>query len=64
MIAADPAEMARRIVETYQDEAVWQRLADNGRRYVEAHLGYETVKDRISAMLNGATRSSAVARMG
>jgi glycosyltransferase involved in cell wall biosynthesis len=64
MVAAEPAEMARRIVEAYQDEALWQRLADNGRRYVHAHLGYETVKSRLSGLLEGAGKLPVVARMG
>ena len=32
MIGADAAEMASRIIETYQDEAAGRRPAENGRR--------------------------------
>ena len=61
MIGADAAEMACRIIETYQDEAAWLRLAENGRRYVEAHLGYETVRGRVAALLERTVRPTAAA---
>jgi glycosyltransferase involved in cell wall biosynthesis len=51
MIAADPAEMARRIVELYQDEVLWQRLSEDGRRYAETYLGYQRVKDHVRTLI-------------
>ena len=54
MIASDPVEFARRVIEVYQDEELWTRLSDNGRRHIEAHLGYESIRASLSALLERA----------
>jgi glycosyltransferase involved in cell wall biosynthesis len=51
MIAAEPEEFARRVIELYRDETTWNRLSDAGRRHVDAHLSHNAVRASIEALL-------------
>jgi glycosyltransferase involved in cell wall biosynthesis len=55
MIAADSTAFARRVVEVYEDEALWMRLSVAGRRQVEACLSYDSVRSSVGAMLHRAS---------
>ena len=57
LVASDPVAFAERLVEVYQDEHLWTRVAENGRRHIDAHLGYEAVRDSVRAILERATRA-------
>jgi len=51
LVASDPETFARRIVQVYGDEALWTRLSHGGRTHIDEHLGYESVKQSLAAML-------------
>jgi glycosyltransferase involved in cell wall biosynthesis len=51
MIADDRAELAASVVELYQDEELWRRLSETGRRHVEEHFGYDVVTARVEHLL-------------
>jgi GT2 family glycosyltransferase len=55
MIASDPAAFAQRVVEVYDDEALWTRLSVAGRRQVEASLSYDAIRSSVGAMLHRAS---------
>jgi len=55
MTASDPASFARRVIEVYEDEALWTRLSHAGREQVEAYLGYEAIRASVGAMLERAS---------
>lgn len=55
LVASDPVEFARRVIDLYQDEQLWTRLSDNGRRHIEAYLGYEAIRASVTAMLERAS---------
>lgn len=52
MIAADPHEFARRVVELHRDEPTWTRLSVAGRRHVEEHLSRKAVRASVAALLD------------
>lgn len=54
MVAEDPYSFAKKVVEVYTDEKLWTRLSEGGRRHIDAHLGYESVKHAVAAMLERA----------
>lgn len=58
MIASDPSEFARHVIEVYQDEELWTTLSSNGRRHVEAHFGYESMRQRIDALVSGSSATA------
>jgi O-antigen biosynthesis protein len=51
LIAADAPAFAARTVELYRDEALWTRLAERGRRHVDARFGRQAVAARLDAIL-------------
>lgn len=51
MIAADPEEFARRVIELYTDEATWTRLSQAGRRHIETHLSHAAVRASVASLL-------------
>lgn len=52
MIASDPSEFARHVIEVYRDEALWTRLSGNGRCHVEARFGYESIRTKLDALIS------------
>ena len=38
-IAADPSAFAQCVVDVYGNEALWNRLSENGRRHMESRSG-------------------------
>jgi O-antigen biosynthesis protein len=50
-IATDPIAFARCVVDVYGNEALWSRLSENGRRYIESRLGHEAVRQSVAAIL-------------
>jgi hypothetical protein len=55
MIAPDDASFAQHVIEVYEDEQLWTRLSDAGRRQVEACFGYDVVRSSVSALLDRAS---------
>lgn len=51
LVADGPAAFAAAVVQLYQDDALWLRLAQQGRLLVDAHFGYTAVKARLAALL-------------
>ena len=60
LVASDPIDFANRVVEVYQNEELWTRLARNGRRHIETHLGYEAVRASVRSILERASREGQV----
>jgi GT2 family glycosyltransferase/glycosyltransferase involved in cell wall biosynthesis len=56
LIADDAAEFAARVVELYRDEALWTHLSERGRRHVEAHFSYESVKAKVADTVSAVAR--------
>ena len=56
LIADDPCDFAARVVELYEDEALWTSLSERGRRHVDTHFGYDTVKVKLEATLRAVMR--------
>ena len=54
LVASDPIDFANRVIEVYQNEELWTRLARNGRRHIETHLGYEAVRASVRSILERA----------
>jgi len=50
-IATDPSTFAQCVVDVYGNEALWNRLSENGRRHIESRLGHEAVKKSVAAVL-------------
>jgi glycosyltransferase involved in cell wall biosynthesis len=57
MIGSDAADFARSVIELYQDEALWTRLADNGRRHIRSLFGYDSVRATVDSLLRIAETS-------
>jgi glycosyltransferase involved in cell wall biosynthesis len=55
LVASDPVEFARRVIDLYQDEQLWTRLSHNGSRHMEACLGYESIRASVGSMLERAS---------
>ncbi len=51
MVADDPAEMAKRIVDVYSDKKSWERLSGNGRKQVESKWSFDAGKKRLEDIL-------------
>lgn len=56
LIADDPCDFAARVVELYQNEALWASLSEVGRRHVDTHFGYDIVKVKLDATLRAVMR--------
>ena len=51
LVAAAPPAFAAAVVQLYQDDALWLRLARQGRQLVYTHFGDAAVKARLAALL-------------
>jgi GT2 family glycosyltransferase/glycosyltransferase involved in cell wall biosynthesis len=51
VVADSPEDIARRVVEVYRDKALWQKLADNGYRFVERNFSPEKIARDIRTLL-------------
>jgi len=51
IVAATAREFAARLVDAYNDEALWNRLSENGRAIIERHLGHDVIRRRIEGTL-------------
>jgi len=51
LVADAPAAFAAAVVQLYQDDALWLRLAQQGRQLVHTHFGYAAVKACLAALL-------------
>ncbi len=49
LIAQDPQEFADRVLEVYNNAALWQQLADSGYKHIENHFTPRVVGERIEA---------------
>ncbi|QSX73484.1 glycosyltransferase [Lysobacter arenosi] len=54
LVADDAAGFAEAILRLYRDEALWQRLADNGLANVERHFSLDAGRDVVRRVLLGA----------
>ncbi|MDO5505532.1 MAG: glycosyltransferase family 4 protein [Pseudoxanthomonas suwonensis] len=54
LVADDGASFAAQIVRLHEDAALWQRLADNGRRHMRAHFSREQAKSVVARSLPSA----------
>lgn len=57
LIADDPRDFAARVVELYEDAALWTSLSERGRRHVDTHFSYDVVKAKLDATLRAVMRS-------
>ena len=51
LIADDAKSFAAEVCRVYQDRALWQRLAENGRRNVEQHFSLDSARTALKALL-------------
>ena len=51
LVADTPAAFAAAVLQLYQDDALWLRLAQHSRQLVHTHFGYAAVKARLAALL-------------
>lgn len=51
LVADAPAPFAAAVAQLYQDDALWLRLAEQGRQLVHTHFGYAAVKARLASLL-------------
>jgi glycosyltransferase involved in cell wall biosynthesis len=51
LVADAPAAFTAAVVQLYQDDALWLRLAHQGRQLVHTHFGDAAVKARLAALL-------------
>ncbi len=60
LIADDPQSMADAIGRLYQDQALWEKLAYNGKAYIEDHFGFTAVTRIMTGLLGrlGARRGT------
>lgn len=56
MIADDPKEFARRVVELYNNRALWEKLSANGKRIVEQRWSPDAIQKRIESSFLHASR--------
>ena len=53
LVADEPRDFAAAVARAYNDEALWQRLSDNGRRHVRTHFSPEVVGRVINDSVTG-----------
>jgi GT2 family glycosyltransferase len=58
MIGDDPAAFAAATAALYADEALWQRVVDNGRRRIEQHFTPEVIAETINNSLKQVSQRS------
>ena len=52
IIADEPDEFARRVVEVLYDERLREKLARNGRKLIEVRHSWEIISDKLNQLLN------------
>jgi GT2 family glycosyltransferase/Flp pilus assembly protein TadD/glycogen synthase/SAM-dependent methyltransferase len=64
LLVADSAEaFARCVVELYQDETLWGKLARNGQAYIDRHFSPKAATDKLRKMVNSLYPSPPVAAL-
>ncbi len=53
LVADDPAEFAAEVLRLLRDDALWSRLAANGRAHIAATLSIEAVRPRVKELFGG-----------
>jgi glycosyltransferase involved in cell wall biosynthesis len=53
LIRDDAEGLAAAIASLYTDEALWNRLAENGRELIRQRLSVEAVRVQLLALVNG-----------
>ena len=51
LVADDPDAFAGAVLRAYDDAALWQHLADNGLRNVQAHFSLDAARDVVRRQL-------------
>jgi glycosyltransferase involved in cell wall biosynthesis len=58
LIAEEPADFAAAIARLHEEEALWTRLAANGRAVIERHFSFETIRKQLAVALGEAAPAS------
>jgi glycosyltransferase involved in cell wall biosynthesis len=51
LLADDPAAFAEAVVRAYQTESLWQKLSDDGYRFIEENYSPRVIETKIAALL-------------
>ena len=51
MVGDDPEAFARAVIQVYGDEALWQKLSENGLRNVEKYFSFAAAKRALAELL-------------
>ena len=51
LIADDPDNFAQAVCRLYTDSSLWEKLARQGREYIEQHYGETAVREKLQQML-------------
>jgi len=62
LVADEPAEFVNQIVRLVGDQALWQRLSDNGRRFVEQHFAWPVIGEHLRTAFEAAANTRAARR--
>lgn len=54
LVGRTPQEFAGRIVELYRDQALWERLRENGLAFVRRHNDPDTLRSKLDAIVKAA----------
>ena len=57
LCAAVPDDFIRSVISIYNDEGLWKKLSEAGRRYIDRTLGYTIVKSKLSGILKQHTET-------
>src|SRR6266699_2389008 len=52
LIADEPDDFARAVVELYESEELWNRLSKNGIKKTQAHYSISSVRKRLNRLLS------------
>jgi len=64
LIADDPQAFAAAVVRAYEQEDLWERLAEHGRRHVEKYFTPEVVAEVINSSVRGLASTKTMTRTG
>jgi GT2 family glycosyltransferase/glycosyltransferase involved in cell wall biosynthesis len=64
LIADDPQTFAAAVVRAYEQEDLWERLAERGRRHVEKHFTPEVVAEVVNSSVRGLASTKTATRTG
>lgn len=64
LIADDPQAFAAAVVRAYEQEDLWERLAERGHRHVEKYFTPEAVAEVINSSVRGLASTKTVTRTG